>query len=70
MVFFLEKNNDYIIIYSKVSNFKVYKGGFDNVCWKRKRIKGISWLQKEYGIGFKLAKEIYFDSLKNNDSDK
>ena len=35
-----------------------------------KRIKGISWLQKEYGIGFKLAKEIYFDSLKNNDSDK
>lgn len=37
--FFLEKNNAYIIIYSKVSNFKVYKGGFDNVCWKRKRIK-------------------------------
>ena len=37
--FFLEKNNPYIIIYSKVSNFKVYKGGFDNVCWKRKRIK-------------------------------
>ena len=37
--FFLEKNKAYIIIYSKVSNFKVYKGGFDNVCWKRKRIK-------------------------------
>jgi len=37
--FFLEKNNAYIIIYSKVSNFKVYKGGFDNVCWKKKRIK-------------------------------
>ena len=37
--FFLEKSNAYIIIYSKVSNFKVYKGGFDNVCWKRKRIK-------------------------------
>ena len=34
--FFLEKNNAYIIIYSKVSNFKVYKGGFDNGCWERK----------------------------------
>ena len=35
-----------------------------------KRIKGVAWLQKEYGIGFKLAKEIYSDSLKNNDSDR
>ena len=39
--FFLEKYSLYIIIYSKVSNFEVYKGGFCNVCWKRKRIKTI-----------------------------
>ena len=24
-----------------------------------KRVKGIVWLQKEYGVGFSLAKEIY-----------
>lgn len=24
-----------------------------------KNVKGISWLQKKYGIGFKLAEEIY-----------
>ena len=32
-----------------------------------KRIKGIAWLQKEYGIGFQLAKEIYLKFLKNRD---
>lgn len=35
-----------------------------------KRIKGISCLQKEYGIGFKLAKEIYLECLKNRDLSK
>ena len=32
-----------------------------------KRIKGIAGLQKEYGIGFQLAKEIYLEYLKNRD---
>ena len=35
-----------------------------------KRIKGIAWLQKEYGIGFQLAKEIYLEYLKNRDLDR
>lgn len=35
-----------------------------------KRIKGIAWLQKEYGIGFQLAKDIYLEYLMNRDDDK
>ena len=29
-----------------------------------KNVKGISWLQKKYGIGFKLAEEIYLNYCK------
>ncbi len=31
-----------------------------------KKVKGIAWLQKEYGVGFSLAKEVY-ESLNNKD---
>ena len=26
-----------------------------------KRVRGIGWLQKEYGISYQVAKEIYYD---------
>ncbi len=29
-----------------------------------KKVKGISWLQKEYGIGFLLAEDIYLNYRK------
>ena len=32
-----------------------------------KRVKGIAWLQKEYGVGFPLAKEVY-ESLNKEES--
>ena len=35
-----------------------------------KNVKGISWLQKKYGIGFKLAEEIYLYYCQENASNE
>ncbi len=35
-----------------------------------KNVKGISWLQKNYGIGFKLAEEIYLNYYQENASNE